>query len=68
MHLVLATDDKTLDKIPIDPARYKDQPYLAALRRLLAIKHHLEIRSLKEDPVCYLLLPSRMHRIKTAVL
>ena len=64
MHLVLAINDQPLEKIPIDPDRYRDKPYLHALQRLLRIKHRAFIQALKQEPVCYLLLPSKMKKTK----
>ena len=60
MHLILSVNDTALEKIAIDPARYKDRPYLKAVQKLLIIRHRSAIESLKNEPVCYLLLPSKM--------
>ena len=64
MHLVLSINDQPLEKVPIDPARYRDKPYLHALQRLLCIRHRAVIKELRQEPICYLLLPSKMKKTK----
>jgi len=68
MHLVLATHDQTLAKIPIDPNRYSDNNYLRAMCRLLSIKHRHVINTRQHKPFCYLLLPSKMPRRRATKL
>ena len=58
MHLVLAVGDTPLEKLPIDPARYRDAKYLHAVKRLLLIKNRLAIKAFNSEPFCYLQLPS----------
>jgi hypothetical protein len=60
MNLNLSVNGQVLDKISLDPSRCKDERYLRAVRRLLAIRNHRALAVLNTKPTYYIEVPSRM--------
>ena len=60
MNLVLSVGNKVLAITPIDASRMYDTDYLQARKRLLKVIHRFSILALKEEPVFYLSVRSKM--------
>ena len=60
MQLVLSIGDKVLDVVPLQPEKVKADGYLAALCRLLVVKHELTILAHLREPTFYIEVSSTM--------
>lgn len=62
MKLIIAIDDQPLSSVELDPARWSDKEYIAAVCRLLKIKYRKQIEHASLS--FYIQVPSRMSCIR----
>lgn len=61
MQLVLCVGEKLFDVIPIKKELASDTDYMAAMKRLLMVKHELKLLAYLQQPTFYIRAASAMN-------